>query len=124
MVGPLQLGAKSLTMKLKNVPLTGVELLPCDIMGAPKPKTSPHYPEFQVFQHMDKLQESEQCITAWLLGIFFCRQISISTDNETQTMDQPTTSVATTAVTQSSISAETLTHRRWSGQPPATQLQR
>lgn len=36
-------------MNLKDAALTGVELLSCNIMGAPRPKSSPHYPEFNVF---------------------------------------------------------------------------
>ena len=94
-ISPLQFDVKPSTMKLTNVPLTGVELLPCSIVGTPRPKTSPYYPEFKVFQHTDKLVESEQCINAWLLGQFFCRQATLT---DTQSVEHVVTTEAASVI--------------------------
>ena len=54
---PLELDDKSVA-RLKDVPKTGVDLIECPVIGNPKPKISPHFPEFQYFQLQEKVMES------------------------------------------------------------------
>ena len=74
--------------KLKNVPNTVVEIVPCTITGSPKPRTSPHYPSFELFQHQDILKESNENDTAWLLGRYFKRKYVTTSSESRQTADR------------------------------------
>jgi hypothetical protein len=60
--------------KLVDVPQTGVELIECPVTGSPKPKTSPHYPDFKALKHQQKLKSAERNDTAWLLIRHFNRK--------------------------------------------------
>ena len=63
---PVQLDQK-IDTTLKDVPKTGVELLECPVTGCPKPKSSPHYPQFKQFQHQDILTDASKHDMVWLL---------------------------------------------------------
>ena len=70
---PLELDDKPVE-RLNDVPKTGVDLIECPVIGNPKPKISPHYPEFQYFQLQDKVMESSRHDTAWLVVRYFNRK--------------------------------------------------
>ena len=53
-----------------------MELFKCSIVGSPKPKNSPHYPEFTIFKHQNTLQMSENNDLVWLLTRYCCRNRS------------------------------------------------
>ena len=69
----LELDDKSVA-RLKDVPKTGVDLIECPVIGNPKPKINPHYPDFQYFQLKDKVMESSRHDTAWLVVRYFNRK--------------------------------------------------
>ena len=70
---PLEFDNKSVA-RLKDVPKTGVDLIECPVIRNPKPKISPHYPEFQYFQLQDKVMESSRHDTTWLVVCYFNRK--------------------------------------------------
>ena len=63
---PLKLDDTALET-LANVPDTVTDMIPCNILGNPKPNRSPHYETFELGQNQDKVFAATQHDLAWLL---------------------------------------------------------
>lgn len=89
---PLSLNSagKSSSSALKDVPKTGVALVPCTIKGTPKPTTSPHYVDFEPFQHQESLQRSFLDDIAWLLARYVNRSSvqTVTTQQSSESSNQ------------------------------------
>jgi hypothetical protein len=71
---PLEL-SRTLKHVIKDVPSTVVQLLPCNIRGSPKPPVSPHYADYKLGQHTDKMAKAQQCDLLWLCARYIQRSL-------------------------------------------------
>ena len=72
-----------LATKLCNISKSVLSLFPCQIMGSPKPKESPHYPNFYFGKYNNLLVGAELNNIAWILARLKSRSTEIISTEDT-----------------------------------------
>ena len=84
-VDPVQTFVHNSTSGMGHVPASVIELDICTIEGNPKPRTSPHYPEYKMGQYDDECRQAQTNDVAWMMARFCCRDRTILPGDDSAT---------------------------------------